>query len=47
MNAENLVKEASEALGTEPDQLPAAIRKFKKEIEELETEAASLKRHLK
>jgi len=46
-NCEKTVKEAAAALGTEPEQLAAVITKFKKEIEELEKEAAALKRQFK
>jgi prefoldin subunit 5 len=46
-DTELLVKSAAEALGTEPEQLIAVITKFKKDIEELEKETASLEKQIK
>lgn len=46
-DTEKLVKEAAGALGTEPDQLLAAIGKFKKETEELEKETAFLEKQIR
>lgn len=44
---ERLAKEASAALNTEPEQLPALIKKFQKELEELEKSISSIKEQLK
>jgi hypothetical protein len=44
---EQLVKETSAALGTEPEQLTAVIMKFKKELQELETETSTLEKQLR
>ncbi|MEM5814404.1 MAG: hypothetical protein QXD77_01155 [Candidatus Aenigmatarchaeota archaeon] len=42
--SERLVREAAAALGTEPDQLTAAIIKFEKETEELEKKIADMEK---
>jgi predicted nuclease with TOPRIM domain len=44
---EQLVKETAAALGTEPEQLTAVITKFKKELQELESETSVLEKQLK
>lgn len=44
---EVLVRETAETLGTEPEQLAVVITKFKKEIEELEKEAAALEKQFR
>lgn len=44
---ENLLREAADALNTEPEQLITVINKFKKEAEELEREVASLGKQFK
>ena len=46
-DTELLAKAAAEALGTEPEQLIAVITKFKKELQEMEAEAAILEKQLK
>lgn len=46
-DSEQLVRGASRALGTEPDQLIPTIIRFKKETEDLEKEISSLERQLK
>lgn len=45
--AERLVKEAASALNAEPEQLPAAIKKFQKDMERLEKDISSIKGQLK
>ena len=40
---EKILRKAAEILSTEPEQVPAAIKKFQKEIEEVEKELVKLK----
>ena len=40
---EKILRKAAEILSTEPEQVPAVIRKFQKEIEEVEGEIKKLK----
>lgn len=41
---EKILRRAAEVLNTEPEQVPAVLRKFQKEIAEVETEIKNLKR---
>ncbi len=43
---ERLLRKAAEALRTEPEQLPAMIRKFRNELEEARRDAGRLRNEL-
>ncbi len=40
---EQILRRAAEVLNTEPEQVPAVLRKFQREIEEVEAEINKLK----
>ena len=40
---EKILRRAAEILNTEPEQVPSVLKKFQKEIEEVETEIRNLK----
>jgi alanyl-tRNA synthetase len=44
---ERLLKEAAAALNTEPDQLPAIIEKFQRELKEIKESIAKLQKETK